>query len=611
MDGSFPMPRSVKVRAGSFAVRPPVTIVVAEGLDDRLQRAVDRFANALPFATRRAGESDGGAHGEEARASQIDIRGLGDGSGDAQAYRLRIDPHRVVVQGADPAGLFYGLQTLRGIAASEGARWGCRLIEDRPVLALRGLSVDVSRGRVPATATLTALVDRLAAIKINHLQLYVEHTFCFQFDPEIARGCSGLTPDDVVRLDGYCRDRFIDLVPSLACFGHMGRILSLPRYRGLAEVPAARSWEAQSWRERIRGLTLNPRDPQARRLVETMLDEYLPLFSSGFVNVCADETHDLGMGVNRGHCRRVGRGRLYVDHLRFLANVCRRHGRRMMFWADVVRSFPERVGALPEDVTLLDWGYAADAEFPAVGWDGRGSRGVCVCPGTWGWNRVVNGLATAEANIDRAAATAEASGADGLIVADWGDHGHFNMPGCSMPAIVRAAARGWNGRGIDAVSLDRSIERHLFGARSEGLLSALRDVGRPGDAMPTWVALYGDPFDPEGAGVLGEAEARAHRDDVDAAMERLGRVADSADIEEWRLGCQASSLLARKAECVHALRRGKGGCLTAALADDIAAYCEDYARVWRSRYRPERLSEVVGALGRAADALRGSGGVRG
>ena len=41
----------------------------------------------------------------------------------------------------------------------------------------------------------------------------------------------GLTPDEVRDLDGYCRDRFIDLVPALATFGHMGRILSMNRPR--------------------------------------------------------------------------------------------------------------------------------------------------------------------------------------------------------------------------------------------------------------------------------------------------------------------------------------------------------------------------------------------
>ncbi len=588
----IPVPKSETPRDGVFDPATGVTVWAPNPCDDRLRRAVERFADSLPFSAAIGTASDN-------RRAKPPIRlTLRHENSESQRYSLDITPRDILIAADGPAGVFYGLVTLSRIADLEGTQWRCRSIEDGPDLTLRGMSFDVTRGKMPTMDTLLRIVNRLAAVKINHLQLYVEHTFDFRFDPDIARGCSALTHDDIARLDAYCRDRFIELTPSLACFGHMGRILSLPKYQSLAEIPCERSWEHQPWLERLRGLTINPRDPESRRLLNNMLDEYLPLFSNGWANVCADETHDLGRGANRLYCERAGRGRLYVDHLRFLADACRRHGRRMMFWGDVIRSFPELIDELPHDAIVLDWGYDADSEFPITASPHRGERSVCVCPGTNGWNRVINGMATADANIDNAVAAATEHAARGLMVTDWGDHGHFNLLACSIPAIVRAAARAWNATATDPASLNGSIERCVFGADSDGVLSALRDVGRLSDSVQTWPALYKAIDDPQGAARIDPNTARAHGDIVESAMEALDELPDSSDKTEWRLACRGSALVAQKAIHAHAIVEGNAPPRKAmsALADDIAAFGDDYEEVWRARNRSRRLDDVVAAL---------------
>ena len=198
---------------------------------------------------------------------------IADHDSTSEAFGLFIGPEAVSVEAKGPAGFFHALNSLAEIAARCCDRWPCQRVNDAPDLSVRGLSLDVSRGRVPTLEALFELVDRLAVWRINHLQLYVEHTFDFSFDPAIADGCSPLTTRDIASLDAYCRERFIELVPSLSTFGHMGRILSLPQYRHLAEIEATTPWEAQSWLERTRGLTLDARNPESRRLLERMLDE--------------------------------------------------------------------------------------------------------------------------------------------------------------------------------------------------------------------------------------------------------------------------------------------------------------------------------------------------
>ena len=52
-------------------------------------------------------------------------------------------------------------------------------VRDHPDLAVRGVMVDISRDKVPTMDSLKALIDRLASLKMNQVQLYSEHTFAY------------------------------------------------------------------------------------------------------------------------------------------------------------------------------------------------------------------------------------------------------------------------------------------------------------------------------------------------------------------------------------------------------------------------------------------------
>ena len=96
--------------------------------------------------------------------------------------------------------------------------------------------LDISRDKVPTMATLFSLVDLLAELKINQLQLYTEHTFAYRNHPAVWAKASPMTGDEILQLDQYCRERFIELVPNQNSFGHMEQWLKLPQYRDLAEA---------------------------------------------------------------------------------------------------------------------------------------------------------------------------------------------------------------------------------------------------------------------------------------------------------------------------------------------------------------------------------------
>ena len=182
-----------------------------------------------------------------------------------------------------------------------------------------------------------------------------------------------------------------------------------------------------TWIERMHGLTLDVTNPQSRALVARMYAEYLPLFSSRLANVCCDETFDLGKGRNREHVRQEGAGALYIEHLRFLADLCRAHGKRPMFWGDVVKRTPELLEQVPPDAVALNWGYVPEMDYDSTALFCEAGLTTFVCSGTSSWNRALNDINAAERNIRGHAEAGRRHGAAGLLNTDWGDEGHFNL----------------------------------------------------------------------------------------------------------------------------------------------------------------------------------------
>src|SRR4051812_6009268 len=202
-------------------------------------------------------------------------------SGHPQGYRIQILSDAIEVIAADTAGAFYARQTfaqLQRACAAAGAPLPLGVIEDWPDFPARGVMLDISRDKVPTMATLYAIVDRLAELKINQLQLYTEHTFAYSQHRQVWQNASPMTPDEIRALDAYCRERFIELVPNQNSFGHMERWLKLPRYTPLAEKPDGFTFP---WGTHIEtGFSLNPLDPRSLELIEGLYDELLTNFTS-------------------------------------------------------------------------------------------------------------------------------------------------------------------------------------------------------------------------------------------------------------------------------------------------------------------------------------------
>ncbi len=181
-----------------------------------------------------------------------------------QGYQLTISEKNIFLDGKDYAGVLYGVQTLCQIVEQCGGILPCLEITDFPNLMHRGYYLDQTRGRVLKLENLKKTADFLCRYKINEFQLYIEHTYLFRGSSEMWRDETPLTAQEIMELDAYCRERCIELIPSLASFGHLYNLLSTKSHGTLCELTDSEK-QPFSYIDRMDHHTINVTDERAHR----------------------------------------------------------------------------------------------------------------------------------------------------------------------------------------------------------------------------------------------------------------------------------------------------------------------------------------------------------
>ncbi|MCI9073009.1 MAG: family 20 glycosylhydrolase [Lachnospiraceae bacterium] len=373
-----------------------------------------------------------------------------------QEYCLTISPEEVRVAGGDGAGLLYGVQTLCQMVEQNGALLPAATVRDYPQIPRRGYYLDQARGRVLKLEELKRIADRLCRYKLNEFQLYVEHTYLFRDLSEMWRDTTPLTAEEIMELDDYCARRHIDLVPSLSSFGHLYMLLSTKSHEDLCELSDTAS-QPFSFLDRMRHHTVNVSEGKALPFIKKMLEEYMSLFRSDRFNLCADETFDLGKGKSRELAEEKGIHRIYVDYLKELCDFLVQHGKKPMFWGDVICGEPGLARELPEETICLTWGYAPEQREEESRRMAEAGIRQYLCPGVGGWNQWINLIGDSYQNIVRMCGYARKYHAEGVLNTDWGDFGHINHPAHSTVGMIYGAAFSWNGEDIPKGEMNRQI----------------------------------------------------------------------------------------------------------------------------------------------------------
>ena len=170
----LPMPRKIEARNGTFAGSAQRHVIQISGESpSKLLPA----ARVIQTAAQGAWSIAAGTCDASDIAVSVSIARF---DGSQSQYTIDIQAEQIAIRASDPAMAYYAAQTVRQLFRQYPANLPCLHIEDWPDFPVRGVMLDISRDKVPTMATLYRLVDLLALMKINQLQLYTEHTFAYR-----------------------------------------------------------------------------------------------------------------------------------------------------------------------------------------------------------------------------------------------------------------------------------------------------------------------------------------------------------------------------------------------------------------------------------------------
>ena len=536
----------------------------------------------------------------------------------ADHHEIRITPGQVTVAGGSDEALLHGVTTLCQWVRRHGALLPCLTVRDWPDLPHRGYYLDCSRGRIPTLASLKETADLLCRYKINEFQLYIEHTYLFRNLSEAWRDDDPLEAEDILELDAYCRARHIELVPSLATFGHMYQILSTKSFADMCELRDSDK-KPFTYYDAMAHHTICPIHPKALDFIKGLISEYAALFTSHKFNICCDETFDLGKDRSAEAAAREGAQNLYV---RYLGELCRwllEQGLTPVYWGDILAQHPETYDILPKGGICLNWGYSA--EYPEDEIRALAGMGAVqyACPGLSTWRHLIPQMQEGFSNIRTMCRHAHRYGAIGLLNTDWGDYGHICPPAFSVPGILYGAAFGWNREERSQQEVDEAVSFLEYGDRTGAFMQAITRMS--GNETFLWACMVQWVQTEEKADrkellkrlLPGLLEGKAANQRLRQALRALDEAAPALSAEK-RGVMQTLQVTAAGAELLNEIglylaARDLGEGRTDAfdpwaLAERLEKWCHAFLKCWRQTTRTSAFERTRRVLDALADDLR-------
>jgi hexosaminidase len=567
----------------------------SENFTDRIQDFASRRARPLEITY--------GAVNDDQIMIRIELKGA---ISKGEAYTISTTKAGYTISAATECGLFRGLSSLDQLLDQSSNLAPFVTIQDEPDFAQRGVMLDISRCKVPTIESLKTLIEQFAALKYNQLQLYTEHTFRFTDHPLVWANASPLSAADILELKNYASARYIDLVPNLNSFGHFERWLRHPEYHKYAECPAGFT-HPLSGEEIPFGSTLTP-EKSSLKLIDTLHAEYLPLFDSPLFNIGGDEPWELGLGRSRKKCAAKGTANVYVDFLSEIQHLVEKRDRQMMFWSDIVQKEPDSLQNLSQELIALNWGYEANHPF----------RKECanvaeqkipfyVCPGTSSWNSLTGRTDNMRRNITSAAKHGKNHGALGLLVTDWGDHGHHQYLPISYPGFAVGACESWrqgSSARIDHADLvNRSFLRESSKTTAETIIQLGKVLELAKSPLRNATIFNRTLFwsmnrEPDATKNLASLQLKACREEFRALLA-------APPSESPLVAAEISNAILMAMHGLDRLRYFRAEAVPRRrLRAELMTIKAEHERLWLARNRPGGLQESVEHLDKAAAALK-------
>jgi hexosaminidase len=517
LPGVIPPPREISALGGNITLASPVRIIAAEvdrAAADAVAAEIRLHGGTVARATKRTGLAPaivlGGPDDPAVRRALAEAHATAPAN--PESYWLGIGPRGVVVAARDAAGIFYGAQTLRQLMRKSGEpAAGARIqlprvtVRDWPAMRFRGLSVDLGQGVVPTEQQMQRIVETCAEYKLNVVSFYVQHLLAFRSSPLLAPKSAAITPESLRRLVAFASERHVSLLPQQQTFGHLHHLLKHELYTGLGEIP--------------HGGTLTAGDPAVYQWIDGAVREWTELLPGTLFHAGGDETWDLGKGTNKEAAAAPGGTvHLWVEHMKRVAEIARRYGRRTLFWGDVPLKSPELLAQMPHDMIAATWTYDATSRFPEFITPFRkAGLDVIVCPSVNNWSKPAPDFNVAIANTGGFVAEGQRQGAMGMLNTVWFDDGESLFDVVWYPVLYSAAA-SWQGANVPRAEFDAAYDWAFHRAPGNAFATAVHKLGdihdcarRSGLVDLENYYLWLDPYTGRGPKIYARLAPQAHQ----------------------------------------------------------------------------------------------------
>ena len=331
----IPQPVSIESRVDSFILNPTTRIEVSDQTPEVQKVArylVERLSTPTGYALQVPGNANRTTTGN---TISLVLNKNTDQTLGKEGYKLDITSSGISIQANQPAGLFYGVQSLLQLLPKEiesnsvvsNITWNVPgvSITDYPRFGYRGLMLDVVR-HFFTKEEVKDFIDNMVKYKYNMLHLHLTDdqgwrieikslpkltevgawnvkktgtfgTFSKPEDKEPRNYGGFYTQDDIRELVRYASDRFVNILPEIDVPGHS--MAALAAYPELSCTPGTykvnsgekfMEWPASGHFYGLVDNTLCPANDKVYQFLDKVFTEVAQLFPYEYIHMGGDET---------------------------------------------------------------------------------------------------------------------------------------------------------------------------------------------------------------------------------------------------------------------------------------------------------------------------------
>jgi len=355
----IPHPTEIIYSDGEVTLSGNFTILAKEDV----QKEADYLTDILNRGFRKKPDENVEGKTIELKLERDRLQQLGE-----EGYSLSTSDEQILIQAAAPAGIFYGIQTLRQLLPVDFEFTTYETVEltrveitDKPRFPLRSFMLDESR-HFKGKETVKKLLDELARLKMNtfHWHLTDDQGWRIEIkkypllteigskrkDTQTARRSEGrtgelhqgfYTQEQIKEIIQYASERHITIVPEIEMPGHA--VAAIAAYPWLGSL--ATTTEVSVTFGKMED-SFNISDPRVIQFLKDVLYEVMELFPGEIIHIGGDEVNFTPWEKSVKVQRFMRQQKLHspvdlqIYFTNLISNFIDQSGKRMMGWNEIM-----------------------------------------------------------------------------------------------------------------------------------------------------------------------------------------------------------------------------------------------------------------------------------